>query len=193
MTATDPFAGRRGRRRRSRQETRQREEALNGLADRLQRYVETQIACSAAPPTLLVTAGRDAQLRTWQLPPGYPRARPGELRAANELLCGLIWRFAAVAYGVVAVIPAGPADRHPAVRDWAERLGLAGGTVLVHVSDGVSHRTSGARLRGDREGRLEFIAWHEAAPLAGSLFGPLDDALNRAEISDAGPLAAAAG
>ena len=193
MSTTDPFAGRRGRRRRSRQETRQREEALDALADRLQRYVETQIACGTAPPALLVTAGRDARVRTWQLPAGYPQARPAELRPATELLCGLLWRFVAVAYGVVAVVPAGPADRHPAVRDWADRLGLAGATVLVHVSDGAAHRTSGARLRADREGRVEFIAWHEGGPLAGSLFGPLDEALNRAGLAESGPLAAAAG
>lgn len=189
MSTTEPFTGRR--RRRSRQEARQREEALHALADRLQRYVETQIACSAGPPALLVTAGRDGQVRTWQLPPGYPQARPSELRPATELLGGLIWRFVAVAYAVVAVVPARPADRHPAIRDWADRLGLTGGTVLVHVSDGVAHRTSGARLRASREGRIEFIAWHEGVPLGGSLFGPLDDALNRAQIADAGPVAAA--
>ncbi len=193
MSTTDPFAGRRGRRRRSRPEIREREEALDALADRLQRYVETQIACAAAPPALLVTAGRDARVRTWQLPAGYPQARPAELRPATELLCGLVWRFVAVAYGVVAVVPAGPAVRHPAVRDWADRLGLAGATVLVYVSDGAAHRASGARLRADREGRVEFIAWHEGGPLAGSLFGPLDEALNRAELSESGPLAAATG
>lgn len=162
---------------RSRRGGRRRDEALTELANRLKRVVGTQIAGGATPSPLLIALGSDGRVRVWPVPPDFPQTNLHQRRATGGLLRSLIARFDSVAYGLVLTVPPPPSGQDPAVLAWTRGLGPGAQPVMVHVSDGLTQRASGAVAHRDLFGSGLIVAWREVAPLE-TLLARLDEPLS---------------